>query len=648
MWKKILLFSLLFILVLFLLLIGAAYFFLGTEKGFGWSTERLQNFDERLTLAPTTGNLNEGIGTDSASWEDDNLSVNANGIHSKWSSGCLLRTSFCLDFLNIEELSIVTQPGDTDKPKNTGPIELPSVLLPLNFSADEITIDKLTFTTAGSEAEPLVLENITLSAETSGSDVSVKNLSVKFKNYTAYIDGDIDLSGDYPIDANLRLNADDVVDEHDFQLKASLGNTVANLKLAAAITGAAELQANAVIQTLQPKTPLRANISWKEIGWPLDSAETVVSKDAKLMVAGNLDDYIIRASTSVSGQQVPDTDVRIDGKVNSKRILLPHLDLITLDGVVTGSVAANWDAGVNWVSDVIFKSINPGKKWQQMQGDLDGLLQVRGSADNGTWAMTIDRSEIEGELRDYPLKLQARAAKNRRDEWLVEQVRLENGPNLLNINGSASDELALDIDIDFPAIQTLVPTVAGNLKANATITGKADSPSLKLDASSSLIKLGDTLFRDLKIDADVAELARADSRLVFSIGTLNAAAQEITNINGKLNGTLAEHRLNLALKGPSETALDLTTTGSLPDAPGKKAPSGDWIGVLQSVRIDVPEHSLSLAEPTALAWRNENKRVEIDPHCWREGSANLCLKDKIDGHESGRQKSHCRVIHWSD
>lgn len=638
MWKKILLFFLILILLLFLLIIGSAFFFLGTERGFGWTTERLQNFDERLTLAPTTGNLNDGIGTEAVTWEDDNLSVQANGIHSKWSSRCLLRTAFCLEKLNIEELAIETRPSSEKKPEKTGTIELPNVILPLQFNAGEITIDKLSLTSVGSDAEPMVLENITLSATASGSDIRVQDLSVKYKNFSTRIDGDIDLSGDYPIDANVRLDATDVLDEHDFQLNAKLTNTVANLKLSADVSGAAKLRANADIQTLQPKTPLRASVTWKEIGWPLDTRETATAHDGKVIVAGNLDDYIIRVNTGVYGAQIPATDILVDGKVNAKRILLPQIDLVTLGGVATGSVAANWDAGVNWVSDMVFKSINPGKQWEQMEGDLDGLVQVKGSADNGTWAMTIDKADIEGELRGYPLKLQTNAAKNRDDEWLIRQLRLENGPNLLTMTGSASEELQLDIDLDFPAIQTLVPTVAGNLKAVARVSGKAESPSVELEASSSLIKLGENLFRELSVDANVVDLARSDSTLVFKVGTLNAAAQEIKDIDGKLTGSMAKHKLDLALKGPSKTALSLSTTGSLPYARGKQTPSGDWSGILQSVKIDVPEHSLSLAKPTALAWRQSSKSVEIDPHCWRDGTANLCLKDKIKGHESGKAK----------
>ncbi len=638
MWKKILLFFLILILLLFLLIIGAAYFFLGTERGFGWTTERIQNFDERLTLAPTTGNLTDGIATETVTWEDDNLSVKANGIQSKWSSGCILRTAFCLEKFNIDELAIETRASNEAKPKTSGPIELPNVLLPLQFNADEITIKKLTLTNAGSEAEPLVLENITLSAKANGSDISVQDLSVRYKNFDARVDGNIDLSGDYPIDANLQLNARDVLDEHDFQLNARLHNTVANLKVGARVSGAATLAANADIQTLQPKTPLRANITWKEIGWPLDSRETATARDTKIVVVGNLDDYIIRVNTSVSGEQIPETDILVDGKVNAKRILLPQIDLITLGGVAAGSVAANWDAGVNWVADMVFKNIDPGTQWQQMEGNLNGLVQVRGSADNGTWAMTIDRSDIEGVLRGYPLKLQTSAAKNRNDEWLIQKLRLENGPNLLTVVGSASEELQLDLDLDFPAIQTLIPTVAGNLKAMARVTGKADNPSIKLEASSSLIKLGDALFRELAIDANVVDLASSNSDLAFKIGTLNAAAQEISDINGKLSGTLADHNVDLALNGPGNTALNLSTTGSLPFAPGKQTPSGDWSGVLQSVKISVPEHNLSLVKPTALAWQQASKSVEIDPHCWRDGSAQLCLQDKITGHESGKAK----------
>ncbi len=636
--KKLLLSALFLIVMLLVIFIGSAYFMLGTDRGFKWTTTRLQNFDERLSLAPTTGNLDTGIGTDQIQWQDDKLDITADGIESRWRSGCLLKTHFCLEYLNIKTLRVELKPGDTSSNSTPAVIELPDILLPLRITADELHIERFELQPAqsGEAKEPLVIEDIRLShAEASGSEIAFDKLVFAHRNYDVELGGGIKLKGEYPIDIDVNVIATDVYETHDFKLNAQLDNTLTNLDVHAGLSGAAHVLLNADVQPLQPTLPLRGNLTWKEIGWPLDTRDVVKSNNGRLIIAGSLDDYHLRLETALEGSQVPSSELKLKGRVNTERVLLPEVDLVLLDGVATASAALSWHSGSHWVADLVFRQLNPGKQWEQMQGQLDGSMQVRGSADNGSWATIIDNTDITGELRGFPFSLTGSAARTRSGSWVIPKINLANGANNLVLAGSASDELDINLDMDFATIHTLIPGIAGNIKATANINGPVSSPSLVLGADTSLLKAGNALFRDLEIEANVQDAGQSTSDIKINIGRLTSGGQEVDSIVARLTGTRDDHNIDFSLNGPQDTAVKLLATGKLPDVPESTYPSGDWLGSLRSASLTLPGHQLQLSNPAGIKWQQDNKRVEVSAHCWQDQNASLCLKDNITGSPSG-------------
>jgi len=635
MWKKIILISLLLILLFLLILIGSTYYLLGTEKGFAWTTQQFQNFDDRLSVAPSNGSLQEGIGTESIVWDDEQLGIELSGVQSKWSTGCLLKSTFCLEYLTVEELTVETRSTAENSATDIEPIKLPDLILPLKIEAEEVHIETLRLVNPanGTTTE---INDIRLTANASGSEVDINSLSLLHKNYSLLLSGEVELKDDYPINAKLTVLARDVVDTHDFEVDVTLSNTLANLRVNAGLSGGLNMAANADIQTLQPKIPLRANITWQEVGWPLEDFETVTSRDGRLMVVGNLDNYEIRLSSEIDGKDVPQSEFKLKGQVNTERAILPEIDVFLLDGVATASVAASWNNGTHWVADAVFRRLNPGRQWPEMNGTLNGLVQVRGSADEGSWAMTVDQAKVTGELRGFPLDLKAEAARSRDGTWIVPMLHLDNDRNRLALTGSAGETLDLDLELDFQSIQNLVPDIAGNIKGEAQIRGKPDAPSLVLNANTSLLKAGEMLFQDLQLRADVKDAGYTDSNIDLGIGRLTSNAQQINNITAKLTGSRDDHSLSLQLQGPMDTSLQLSTTGNLPDTPGTNSPSGDWLGKLQAVTLGLPEHSMQLANPAALVWQQASKQITVGPHCWAESGASLCLEDPVSSNKQGQ------------
>ena len=637
MWKKILLTSLLLIVLPCVAIVFATYVLLGTERGFKWTTARLQTFDERLVLAPTTGNLKDGIGTDSITWTDKKLSVKASGIESKWRSKCLLKTNFCLEHLTIEQLTIQTHSVDNTSTEDSSSIELPKVSLPLGVQAEDVQIKKLVFL-KGADSPAIEIENITLSAEARGSKLRLDTLGFKVDKYTVLVDGKIELEGDYPLEMDATVFASKLIDAQDLQISAHLHNTLANLKINAGTSGAVDIVANADIQTLQPTYPLRGNITWQELGWPISNHETVKATDGRLKIVGNLEDYQIHLKTDLVGKDLPETSVTTRGQINASRVILPEIDLFLLNGVATGAIAASWNNGADWIADLAFRQLDPGQQWEQMSGKLDGIISVRGSAENGEWAMNVDDAQIRGELRGFPLRLNARASRTRDGQWSIPALTLLNADNELALQGVAGNDLDINMQLDFPTIQALVPGVAGNIKATANISGNSATPDIVLGANTSLLVAGNTLYKDLVIKSSIASAGTSKSSINLDLGELVSGGNTITNIAGRINGTRYDHKIAINLNGPSQTTLNLQAKGNLPDARERDVPSGDWLGQLRNMSLELPGHNLQLSKPSKVTWLQDGKRLKIDKHCWQDKDATLCLEEPINANNSGTAK----------
>ncbi len=113
-------------------------------------------------------------------------------------SARILSGRIIIDQLDVETFA-------SDKPAEepaSGPIELPTINLPIDVKVEEVLIRKLNFKAPG-DAPAQVLEDIRLSASTQGSQLTIQNISAAYQDYNAQLNGNIELDGDYPLDLAL-------------------------------------------------------------------------------------------------------------------------------------------------------------------------------------------------------------------------------------------------------------------------------------------------------------------------------------------------------------------------------------------------------------------------------------------------------------
>lgn len=629
---------LLVLILIILVVLGVASFLLGTDKGFAFSAKQADKYVAGLELESVQGNVFRGVDAQSITFRNDALSVAARNLDSDWRLGCLLEKAFCLDKIIIDEVNVET--FATDKPVEekppAGPIELPEINLPIDVVVKEILVRKLTFKAPG-DAPEQVVNDIRLAVHTeNGHQVFLDTLAARYQDYSANIDGDITLQGDYPLSIGLKLDARDVLPdsvpegegEQPVQLQLDLSNTLRDLAIDTQISGAAEASLTGTLQPLEETLPVKLKLASEALGWPITSRSQVLARDTAISVEGTLDDYDLVMSTSVSGEQVPDTTLLVEGRVNTQRATIPTIAIDTLGGRAEGKADVSWADNLNWSTGWDIQNIDPSIQLPDVQGQLSGKIDASGQVVDGNWTVDVQQARVSGELRDYPFNLDAKVSKGLDNVWNVTRVILNNGKNQIDAKGRVSDTWDLAALIKLPELQNLLPELQGGIKADVAIKGALQTPDVTLSANASSIQFNDILVDGFSLDAGIKELFVQQSDLKLRVGTVQVAEQTIKNARLDLKGSRGKHTLSLFADGPQATAIDLNLSGSLTE-------TFDWAGILDAVTLEVPAHTINLSQPTALSWDNRQQQFAVDAHCWVTGDSNLCLENKVLAEPTG-------------
>lgn len=617
-------------LLLVIIAVCGIAWLVGTDKGFDIATNEAGKRVPGLDLGKIAGNLTRGVDSDRILFENDAFQITVSGLDSDWRGGCLLQREFCLDNLSIEDIHIIQKQSGDSTESSTGPIELPAIALPIDVTVNDLSVDRFRFTPV--EGPSHTASNIHLSADARGSVIRIHELSAAYESYTADINGQLTLDGDYPIDLSLDLVATDVVDSHDAHIALALDDTVRNLNFSAQVGGAASASVAGTVQPLEASLPLSATINSNALGWPLDTMAIASVRDLAVSVDGTLDDYELELSADAAGEELPETGISVAGRVNAERALIPNLRLTTLGGDIEATVSVDWTDGIAWLAAIGFDNIEPGHQVEGLEGAVGGTIDLAGTVAEDDWTLNLNSADITGEINTYPFRVSARANKTSPDTLVIEELILDNGENQIRGAGALAlaDTAVSDLSLSavLPQLENLVPELNGNVSADINIAGQLTAPDISLDISTDRLSYQDYQVRGVRVTADVDDAAIADSVLSVTVREIVAAEQTIQNFKLNATGTRADHQLSFFVDGPEATAVDLALTGSLAD-------NFDWRGELRSAVLDVPAHTIRLDAATALEWNQQDALFGVEAHCWQTEESRLCLENKVHAAPQG-------------
>ena len=108
-----------------------------------------------------------------------------------------------------------------------------------------------------------------------------------------------------------------------------------------------------------------------------------------------------------------------------------------------------WEQGVSWRLALLAERLNPGLFQAEWPGEIDGRIRLDGSlGPEGVQTLTLSAqiAELSGSLRGYPVSAHG-DIEWRAGQLVAEALHFASGPNRVEVDGRAGDQLDLQFDI---------------------------------------------------------------------------------------------------------------------------------------------------------------------------------------------------------
>ncbi|MFA0415716.1 translocation/assembly module TamB domain-containing protein [Vibrio renipiscarius] len=539
--------------------------------------------------------------------------------------------------------------NETDKPSTATTtsqpkaIVLPDVVLPLSIDLTQLDISDFKL----EQAEPVIVDQLSLKALASQSTVKVSYLNVDMPQVKADLSGEVTLAKGYPLDVSLNaLVKMDPVNGQKLALKAS--GSVEKLKLDAQLRRLIQADIKADLEPLDPNLPFKIALNNGQVQWPLTGKADYQGKIAQFNAKGSLNGYQLDLDADAKGLAIPDVALTLTGKGDLSEIHLSALDVKTLGGEIKGSAMANWQAPINWAADLTLANIQPGLQWAEAEGNLSGALKTDGSlTKQGGWQVNLPMLDIDGVLRQYPLNvvgsLTASDKKGLGEIYLeTPTLVLSHGPNQIEAKGKLEQQWNMEVKLNLPEIAKSVPELKGSAQGDLSLRGKLSEPEVGVNLVVNNIDWrGEAEVKSARLQGNVIPLPLPHGKVSLNVEHIKYQDNVIDDIALTIGGNQDAHELSLEVNS-DVASTRLAISGNLTDKPNLV-----WQGQLGRMMIRSPQGEWQLNQATAVTFDFESKMAAVGAHCWQQNNSSVCLDKDIQVGESGEASLSIKQFDFS-
>ena len=399
------------------------------------------------------------------------------------------------------------KPSSNGLPFELPKIELPTVELPLPIDLQQFSLKNFTFKQGEMKQ---ALTELGIAFQWRKTKLQNLQLGLQYQQFKAQLAGDVDLSNNYPLNLVVKLQTNHLLKDTEhavipLNVVLNANGSLDALKVNIANSGVLPVKLKAALTPLDLMQPMRLNVAWQPIQWPLYTKTPDVKVSAgSLDWSGKLTDYKTRLSAEVIAKGQPALAVLLQGKGT-----LSHFDIIKLavtpnhtKPVLFLAGKVDWRSGVTWRGALELNKFQPELFAPNVSGEISGRLETDVSIQPSHWQFKLSSLAINGTLRNMPLQLSGRV-----DAWCnpkarfikqalnanIDRLSLKVGDNYLNVHGSVAKQLDLIADLKVPKLDFFHPDIDGDLSGHVEVAGTIDQPFIDVDINSSEIKLADDL-----------------------------------------------------------------------------------------------------------------------------------------------------------
>ncbi|MDQ7731251.1 translocation/assembly module TamB domain-containing protein [Halomonas sp. SpR1] len=529
-------------------------------------------------------------------------------------------------------------------------LELPEISLPVDIQLPEFSLND--FRLEG--ATEYRVERLQLGLLTEGSNVEVTELSVVTQDAEAELTANATLTGNYPLEARLavELFLPEIYPELSGEsLTLTLSGPLDALEAQLDASGAVNASLRGQVDALAPTLPFQLQLQSDQAEWPLpgpgdespgdrvdgsteeETAQAYIVDDLNLQVTGSLSAYSAQLAMAVEGPSLPRTQINVTGEGDLEQFSWQPLTLAVGESSLRSEGNISWLAPLTVNASIRLDQFNPAHFVDQLEGNLNGdielaLSQHQGQQEEDYWSISVPTLAIDGELRDYPLTLQATFDANSNLELDIDELLFTQGNNRLEAAGQVSQQaMSLNADIALRQLQTLSPDLAGTIVGTLEASGSFNQPQVLANLQGDGVRFGENRVERLTLDADVQGIDNPNLDVQLALQNVNAGGQSLTNIQANLAGRLSEHRLELSAQGADNSALgraQLALDGRFDQQ------SQLYQARLTPLEIDSEAGDIRLEAPMDVRYNLANGEARLSTFCLRREQGGLvCSEEAI-------------------
>ncbi|CAH9016909.1 translocation/assembly module TamB domain-containing protein [Candidatus Nitrosacidococcus sp. I8] len=375
------------------------------------------------------------------------------------------------------------------------------------------------------------------------------------------------------------------------------------------------LHGHIVSQGEQPQVAIRGH--WQDLAWPLVGETTFASKEGDLNLQGVPDNYRLTANTTLSGQEIPESQWSLDGTGNTEQLNINPLAGKLLSGTVTTQGKIAWKPDINWDLNITSKEINPGIQWVKWPGSLHFKIDTHGALqDSNQKSAVVEIQDFSGSLRSYPIHAQGQIQVENM-LLTLKDLTLHSGDSKLAATGTIGDHLNLNWQLISHDLSQLLPEAKGNITAKGYLGGYPTFPEVILTLQGSLLEYQNFQLGRINADGNIDPTGKQQSKLIVEAKNIYAANEAIKSLVLQGGGIPQKHYVNINLDS-TDRSLDLSFLGSWNEEKFL------WQGQIYKGQItDSLIGHWNTVKPTSLILTDQS--AQLAPWCWQQEKAQLCL-----------------------
>ena len=362
---------------------------------------------------------------------------------------------------------------------------------------------------------------------------------------------------DYHVDVEWRANS---AGGHSFAGNGRIGGGAEQVRLDHLLTAPFELSTEGVVDSPVAAPELRLAGTWRDLHWPPDRSARYRSAAGSYTLNGPPGALEIRLDGTLDADTLPPARVTLAGRLDDTGLELDPLAIHTLGGRTAARGRIGWRPDLDWKLEVDARDLDPGTRWPQWNGTLDGTAKVQGRMVDGVPHATIDVAHLAGRIRDHPVEGHG-TVEIAGERLRTRGVSLRSGDNRLELDGVYDRVMDLEFSLEAADLSAVFPEAQGRLAGEGVVRGSMASPHVKIRLAGEHVRYRGWAAGRLEVDADVSD-TQAPSQVMITVGDARAGDHRIRSAELRADGSPAAHTAHAAVRS-SLGDLDLQLVGRM-------------------------------------------------------------------------------------